>query len=156
MVAGARDQVGVQPVGSLVGEHECAGRDPALAGSALLTAEGSVLINGMITVYHRLEDSPPTAGHLARAKTQMRTATVIWQQQPTPLPADGFVSEAPGPWFRAPENRSSPMPNNNQVGVIAALAAAFVCCIGYLHPSLVPAIGLAIGVWVALYAYLKQ
>ncbi|MFD7714518.1 hypothetical protein [Streptomyces sp. NPDC059814] len=69
MVAGARDQVEVQPVGSLVGEHECAGRDPALAGSALLTAEGRVLINGMITLYHRLEDSPPTAGHLARAKT---------------------------------------------------------------------------------------
>ncbi|RPK32027.1 hypothetical protein EES39_39560 [Streptomyces sp. ADI92-24] len=48
------------------------------------------------------------------------------------------------------------MPNNNQVGVIAALAATFVCYIGYLHPSLVPALGLAIGVWVALYAYLKQ
>ncbi|RPK32028.1 hypothetical protein EES39_39565 [Streptomyces sp. ADI92-24] len=40
---------------------------PALAGSALLTVQGRVLVNEMITLYHRLEDSPPVAGHLARA-----------------------------------------------------------------------------------------
>ncbi|WP_406454750.1 HEXXH motif-containing putative peptide modification protein [Streptomyces sp. NBC_00876] len=54
---------------------------PVLAGSALLTAEGRVLVNEMITLYHRLEDSPPPTGHLARAEAYVTTARVIWQQR---------------------------------------------------------------------------
>lgn len=54
---------------------------PVLAGSALLTAEGRVLVNEMITLYHRLEDSPPPTGHLARAEAYVSTAKVIWQQR---------------------------------------------------------------------------
>lgn len=54
---------------------------PVLAGSAALTAEGRVLVNEMITVYHRLEDSPPPTGHLARAEAYVSTARVIWQQR---------------------------------------------------------------------------
>lgn len=54
---------------------------PVLAGSAALTAEGRVLVNEMITVYHRLEDSPPPTGHLARAEAYVSTAKVIWQQR---------------------------------------------------------------------------
>ncbi|NED88905.1 HEXXH motif domain-containing protein [Streptomyces sp. SID11233] len=54
---------------------------PVLAGSAALTDEGRVLVNEMITVYHRLEDSPPPTGHLARAEAYVSTAKVIWQQR---------------------------------------------------------------------------
>ncbi|MGC5401517.1 aKG-HExxH-type peptide beta-hydroxylase [Streptomyces sp. DT20] len=54
---------------------------PVLAGSGALTAEGRVLVNEMITVYHRLEDSPPPTGHLARAEAYVSTAKVIWQQR---------------------------------------------------------------------------
>ncbi|MBO0915003.1 aKG-HExxH-type peptide beta-hydroxylase, partial [Streptomyces laculatispora] len=54
---------------------------PVLAGSAALTTEGRVLVNEMITVYHRLEDSPPPTGHLARAEAYVSTAKVIWQQR---------------------------------------------------------------------------
>ncbi|MEU8627063.1 HEXXH motif-containing putative peptide modification protein [Streptomyces sp. NPDC048669] len=54
---------------------------PVLAGSAGLTPEGRVLVNEMITVYHRLEDSPPPTGHLARAEAYVSTARVIWQQR---------------------------------------------------------------------------
>lgn len=54
---------------------------PVLAGSAALTPEGRVLVNEMITVYHRLEDSPPPTGHLARAEAYVSTAKVIWQQR---------------------------------------------------------------------------
>ncbi|MEU8509550.1 HEXXH motif-containing putative peptide modification protein [Streptomyces brevispora] len=54
---------------------------PVLAASAALTTEGRVLVNEMITVYHRLEDSPPPAGHLARAEAYVSTAKVIWQQR---------------------------------------------------------------------------
>ncbi|MFD0026309.1 aKG-HExxH-type peptide beta-hydroxylase [Streptomyces sp. NPDC058382] len=54
---------------------------PVLAGSSALTAEGRVLVNEMITVYHRLEDSPPPTGHLARAEAYVSTARVIWQQR---------------------------------------------------------------------------
>ncbi|WP_405938807.1 HEXXH motif-containing putative peptide modification protein [Streptomyces sp. NBC_00726] len=54
---------------------------PVLAGSAALTAEGRTLVNEMITLYHRLEDSPPPTGHLARAEAYVSTAKVIWQQR---------------------------------------------------------------------------
>lgn len=54
---------------------------PVLAGSALLTPEGRVLVNEMITLYHRLEDSPPPTGHLARADAYVNTTRVIWQQR---------------------------------------------------------------------------
>ncbi|TRV76142.1 HEXXH motif domain-containing protein [Streptomyces sp. 130] len=54
---------------------------PVLAGSAALTPEGRTLVNEMISVYHRLEDSPPPAGHLARAEAYVATAKVIWQQR---------------------------------------------------------------------------
>lgn len=54
---------------------------PALAGSAALTGEGRTLVNEMISVYHRLDDSPPPPGHLARAQAYVSTAKVIWQQR---------------------------------------------------------------------------
>ncbi|MDP5314699.1 aKG-HExxH-type peptide beta-hydroxylase [Streptomyces poriferorum] len=54
---------------------------PVLAGSAQLTTEGRVLVNEMITLYHRLEDSPPPTGHLARADAYVNTTRVIWQQR---------------------------------------------------------------------------
>ncbi|WP_326657982.1 HEXXH motif domain-containing protein [Streptomyces sp. NBC_00385] len=54
---------------------------PVLAASAGLTREGRVLVNEMITVYHRLDDSPPPPGHLARAQAYVSTARVIWQQR---------------------------------------------------------------------------
>ncbi|AXG80223.1 aKG-HExxH-type peptide beta-hydroxylase [Streptomyces paludis] len=54
---------------------------PVLAGSGALTREGRVLVNEMITVYHRLADHPPPAGHLARATAYVRTARVIWRQR---------------------------------------------------------------------------
>lgn len=54
---------------------------PVLAGSGSLTPEGRVLVNEMITVYHRLEDSPPPTGHLARAEAYVSTTKVIWQQR---------------------------------------------------------------------------
>ncbi|MEE4494529.1 aKG-HExxH-type peptide beta-hydroxylase [Streptomyces sp. BE230] len=54
---------------------------PALAGSAGLTREGRVLVNEMIALYHRMDDSPPPPGHLARAKAYVSTVRVIWQQR---------------------------------------------------------------------------
>ncbi|MFD5725359.1 HEXXH motif domain-containing protein [Streptomyces sp. NPDC058368] len=54
---------------------------PVLAGSAALTPEGRTVVNEMITLYHRLEDSPPPTGHLARAEAYVTTAKVIWQQR---------------------------------------------------------------------------
>ncbi|MEU9536099.1 HEXXH motif-containing putative peptide modification protein [Streptomyces sp. NPDC048213] len=54
---------------------------PVLAGSAALTPAGRTLVNEMITVYHRLDDSPPPPGHLARAQAYVSTAKVIWQQR---------------------------------------------------------------------------
>lgn len=54
---------------------------PVLAGSGELTPEGRVLVNEMIAVYHRLADSPPPAGHLARAGAYVRTARMIWRQR---------------------------------------------------------------------------
>ncbi|MFF2325350.1 MULTISPECIES: aKG-HExxH-type peptide beta-hydroxylase [unclassified Streptomyces] len=54
---------------------------PVLAGSAALTREGRVLVNEMITLYHRLDDCPPPTGHLARAQAYVATARVIWQQR---------------------------------------------------------------------------
>ncbi|MEE1769617.1 HEXXH motif-containing putative peptide modification protein [Streptomyces sp. JV185] len=54
---------------------------PVLAGSAALTREGRVLVNEMITLYHRLDDCPPPTGHLARAEAYVATAKVIWQQR---------------------------------------------------------------------------
>ncbi|MGW1845608.1 aKG-HExxH-type peptide beta-hydroxylase [Streptomyces sp. NPDC001966] len=54
---------------------------PALAGSAALTREGRILVNEMIALYHRLDDCPPPAGHLARARAYVATAKVIWQQR---------------------------------------------------------------------------
>ncbi|MEU2249078.1 HEXXH motif-containing putative peptide modification protein [Streptomyces sp. NPDC019224] len=54
---------------------------PVLAGSAALTPEGRTLVNEMISVYHRLDDSPPPPGHLARAQAYVSTAKVIWQQR---------------------------------------------------------------------------
>ncbi|MCX5109410.1 HEXXH motif-containing putative peptide modification protein [Streptomyces sp. NBC_00378] len=57
---------------------------PVLAGSAELTREGRVLVNEMIALYHRLDDCPPPAGHLARAEAYVATAKVIWQQRNGP------------------------------------------------------------------------
>ncbi|MEU3222190.1 HEXXH motif-containing putative peptide modification protein [Streptomyces sp. NPDC006976] len=54
---------------------------PVLAGSAALTPEGRTVVNEMITVYHRLDDSPPPAEYLARAQAYVSTASVIWQQR---------------------------------------------------------------------------
>ncbi|MET9661740.1 HEXXH motif-containing putative peptide modification protein [Streptomyces sp. NPDC006510] len=54
---------------------------PVLAGSAALTRGGRVLVNEMIALYHRLDDSPPPSGHLARAEAYVATAKVIWQQR---------------------------------------------------------------------------
>ncbi|WP_405684599.1 aKG-HExxH-type peptide beta-hydroxylase [Streptomyces sp. NBC_00057] len=54
---------------------------PVLAGSAALTREGRMLVNEMITLYHRLDDCPPPAGHLARAEAYVATTRVIWQQR---------------------------------------------------------------------------
>ncbi|MER6119568.1 HEXXH motif-containing putative peptide modification protein [Streptomyces sp. NPDC001743] len=54
---------------------------PALAGSARLTREGRVLVNEMITLYHRMDDCPPPPGHLARAQAYVSTVKVIWQQR---------------------------------------------------------------------------
>ncbi|OKJ02387.1 hypothetical protein AMK18_13380 [Streptomyces sp. CB01249] len=54
---------------------------PVLAGSAALTPEGRTLVNEMISVYDRLDDSPPPPGHLARAQAYVSTAKVIWQQR---------------------------------------------------------------------------
>ncbi|MEV7421560.1 HEXXH motif-containing putative peptide modification protein [Streptomyces sp. NPDC091212] len=54
---------------------------PVLAGSGALTREGRVLVNEMIAVYHRLADSPPPAGHRARAEAYVRTARMIWRQR---------------------------------------------------------------------------
>lgn len=54
---------------------------PVLAGSGALTPEGRVLVNEMITLYHRLDDCPPPTGHLARAEAYVTTARVIWQQR---------------------------------------------------------------------------
>ncbi|MFF2012907.1 HEXXH motif-containing putative peptide modification protein [Streptomyces sp. NPDC058195] len=57
---------------------------PALAGSAELTREGRVLVNGMIALHHRMDDNPPPAGHLARARAYVATTRVIWQQRHGP------------------------------------------------------------------------
>ncbi|MFE3145062.1 HEXXH motif-containing putative peptide modification protein [Streptomyces sp. NPDC059218] len=57
---------------------------PALAGSAALTREGRILVNEMIALYHRLDDCPPPAGHLARAEAYVATTKVIWQQRNGP------------------------------------------------------------------------
>ncbi|MFJ1889202.1 aKG-HExxH-type peptide beta-hydroxylase [Streptomyces sp. NPDC088170] len=57
---------------------------PVLAGSAALTREGRVLVNEMITLYHRLDDCPPPTGHLARAEAYVATTKVIWQQRNGP------------------------------------------------------------------------
>ncbi|WNI22479.1 HEXXH motif domain-containing protein [Streptomyces sp. ITFR-16] len=54
---------------------------PVLAGSTGLTREGRAVVNEMISVYHRLDDSPPPPGHLARAQAYVSTAKVIWQQR---------------------------------------------------------------------------
>ncbi|MFE7708860.1 HEXXH motif-containing putative peptide modification protein [Streptomyces sp. NPDC057486] len=54
---------------------------PVLAGSGALTPEGRVIVNEMITLYHRLADWPPPMGHVARARAYVATARVIWQQR---------------------------------------------------------------------------
>ncbi|MER5685193.1 HEXXH motif-containing putative peptide modification protein [Streptomyces sp. NPDC002205] len=54
---------------------------PVLAGSGALTPEGRVIVNEMITLYHRLADWPPPMGHVARARAYVSTARVIWQQR---------------------------------------------------------------------------
>ncbi|MET7496827.1 HEXXH motif-containing putative peptide modification protein [Streptomyces sp900116325] len=54
---------------------------PVLAGSGALTSEGRVIVNEMITLYHRLADWPPPMGHVARARAYVSTARVIWQQR---------------------------------------------------------------------------
>ncbi|MGY5029736.1 aKG-HExxH-type peptide beta-hydroxylase [Streptomyces sp. 900116325] len=54
---------------------------PVLAGSGALTPEGRVVVNELITLYHRLADCPPPVGHLARARAYVSTARVIWQQR---------------------------------------------------------------------------
>ncbi|MFE3829184.1 aKG-HExxH-type peptide beta-hydroxylase [Streptomyces sp. NPDC059092] len=54
---------------------------PVLAGSGALTQEGRVLVNEMISMYHRLADSPPPPGHRARAASYVRTARMIWRQR---------------------------------------------------------------------------
>ena len=54
---------------------------PVLAGSGALTPEGRVIVNELITLYHRLAESPAPTGHQARARAYVRTARVIWQQR---------------------------------------------------------------------------
>ncbi|MGW8883968.1 aKG-HExxH-type peptide beta-hydroxylase [Streptomyces sp. NPDC055749] len=54
---------------------------PVLAGSGALTSEGRVIVNELITLYHRLAESPAPTGHQARARAYVRTARVIWQQR---------------------------------------------------------------------------
>ncbi|GAA1178198.1 hypothetical protein GCM10009654_39370 [Streptomyces hebeiensis] len=54
---------------------------PVLAGSGALTTEGRTLVNEMIAVYHRLAESPPPPGQLARAAAYVRTARTIWCQR---------------------------------------------------------------------------
>ncbi|WP_411114405.1 aKG-HExxH-type peptide beta-hydroxylase [Streptomyces sp. 029-5] len=54
---------------------------PVLAASGALTPEGRVLVNEMISMYHRLADTPPPPGHLARAVAYVRTARMIWRQR---------------------------------------------------------------------------
>jgi HEXXH motif-containing protein len=54
---------------------------PVLAGSAALTPAGRVLVNELITTYHRLCETPPPPGHAARAEAYVRTARVIWRQR---------------------------------------------------------------------------
>ncbi|MEU9759745.1 HEXXH motif-containing putative peptide modification protein [Streptomyces sp. NPDC001834] len=57
---------------------------PVLAASAALTREGRMLVDEMISLYHRLDDCPPPAGHSARAEAYVATAKVIWQQRNGP------------------------------------------------------------------------
>ncbi|MEU8673433.1 HEXXH motif-containing putative peptide modification protein [Streptomyces sp. NPDC048560] len=54
---------------------------PVLAGSGALTPEGRVIVNELITLYHRLAESRAPTGHQARARAYVRTARVIWQQR---------------------------------------------------------------------------
>ncbi|MER8072619.1 HEXXH motif-containing putative peptide modification protein [Streptomyces sp. NPDC094034] len=54
---------------------------PVLAASGALTPAGRVLVNEMISMYHRLADIPPPPGHLARAVAYVRTARMIWRQR---------------------------------------------------------------------------
>ncbi|MFD7319182.1 aKG-HExxH-type peptide beta-hydroxylase [Streptomyces sp. NPDC059883] len=54
---------------------------PVLAASGALTPEGRVVVNEMISMYHRLADTPPPPGHLARAVAYVRTARMIWRQR---------------------------------------------------------------------------
>ncbi|MFE7777825.1 HEXXH motif-containing putative peptide modification protein [Streptomyces sp. NPDC057445] len=54
---------------------------PVLAGSAALTREGRILVNGMIGLYDQLADHPPPSGHRARAVAYVSTARVIWCQR---------------------------------------------------------------------------
>ncbi|WP_326610411.1 HEXXH motif-containing putative peptide modification protein [Streptomyces scopuliridis] len=54
---------------------------PVLAASGALTPAGRVLVNEMISMYHRLADTPPPPGHLARAVAYVRTARMIWRQR---------------------------------------------------------------------------
>ncbi|WP_435279692.1 hypothetical protein [Streptomyces sp. 1222.5] len=37
----------------------------------------------------------------------------------------------------------------------AAIGSAFACFVAYGHPNLIPALTIALAVWVALYAFLK-
>lgn len=48
------------------------------------------------------------------------------------------------------------MPSDKHGGALSALVAAFACYIGHVHPSVVPALGLAAAVWVGMYMYLKE
>ncbi|MFH8476194.1 hypothetical protein [Streptomyces sp. NPDC018000] len=48
------------------------------------------------------------------------------------------------------------MPSEKQGGVLSVLVAAVACYIGYIHPSAVPALTLAVAVWVGMYMYLKE
>lgn len=43
-----------------------------------------------------------------------------------------------------------------QSNVLIALVAAAFCYVGYMHPSTVPALGLAAAVWVAMSSYMKE
>ncbi|MFJ8887210.1 aKG-HExxH-type peptide beta-hydroxylase [Streptomyces sp. NPDC102402] len=54
---------------------------PVLAGSGGLTREGRVVVNELISLYHRLAESPAPTGHQARARAYVGTARVIWQQR---------------------------------------------------------------------------
>ncbi|MFB6983891.1 aKG-HExxH-type peptide beta-hydroxylase [Streptomyces scopuliridis] len=54
---------------------------PVLAASGALTPAGRVLVNEMISTHHRLADTPPPPGHLARAVAYVRTARMIWRQR---------------------------------------------------------------------------